>query len=129
MVQNGSNDLKMPQNGLCSMQGLSSTNYCLPLKVVFHRKSFSPEGRLPPKVVFLQRSSFSKGRLPTEWVFHRRLSSTKGCLPPTITPWFILCLWEQSTYQISASYLHYLMLDAWCMIHDVTPKLILYLWE
>ena len=36
---------------------------------------------------------------------HWRLSSTEDHLPPTITPWLILYLWKQSTYQISACYL------------------------
>ena len=85
-----------------------STKGCLSTKVIFHRKSSSTEGRLPPKVFFHQRSSSNRGGLPL------KVSSTKGCLPPNITLWFILYLWEQSTYQISAFYLQYMMLDAWC---------------
>ena len=77
------------------------------------RSSFT-EGRLPLKVIFQQRSSSTGGRLPPEVVFHRWSSSTEGCLPPTITPWLILYLWQQSTYQISASYLQCMMHDAWC---------------
>ena len=45
--------LKMPQSGLGSMQGSTST-----------------KSRLPPKVVFYHRSSSTKGRLPIEVVFH-----------------------------------------------------------
>ena len=123
----------MPQSGVGSMQG--STEGCLPLKVVFpwrlsspeshlppklffHWRLFFTEGRFPPKVVFYLRSSSTKGRLPPMVVFQQRSSSTKGYLPPTIIPLFILYLWEQSTYQISASYLQCMMLDAWCMMHD-----------
>ena len=98
-----------------------STKGHLPPNVIFHRKLSSTKGCLQPKVVFNQRSSSTKGRHPTKVVFHRRLSSTKGSLPPTITPWFIFILWEQSIYQISASYLQFMMHDAWCMMHNVTP--------
>ena len=75
-------------------------------------------GGVTTKGVFHQRLSSTKGHLPPKVVFHRRLSSTKGCLPPTITPWLILYLWEQSTYQISASYLQCMKHDAWCLRHD-----------
>ena len=54
---------KMPQSGLGSMQGSSSTKSRLPLKLVFHRRLSSTKGRLPLKVVF-----------------HRKSSSTEGCL-------------------------------------------------
>ena len=100
----------------------SSTEGCLPLQVFFHWRSSSTEGCLPPKVVFNWRSPTTEGCLPQKVIFHRRSSSTKcrllpkvvshwrssstkGHLPQTITPWLILYLWKQSTYQISASYL------------------------
>ena len=57
-----------------SHRGSSSTEGCLPPKVVFHRRSSSH-----------RRSSFTKGRLPTEGrlptkvVFQRRSSSNEGC--------------------------------------------------
>ena len=105
-------------------QRLSSTKGHLPLKVVFHRRSSSTKGRLPPKVIFHQRLSptyhntlldlififVRTVNIPNlsllpglevasspKVVFHQWLSSTEGCLPPAMT--------EQSTYQISASYL------------------------
>ena len=84
---------------------LSSTESCVSLKIVFHRRSCSTEGCLLPKVVFHRRLSSTKSRLPPKVIFHRRSSSTEGRLPPTKTPWLILYLWEQSAYQISASYL------------------------
>ena len=43
-------DLKMPQSGLGSMKG--STEGCLSLKVVFHRRSSSTDGRIPPQAMF-----------------------------------------------------------------------------
>ena len=39
---------------------------CLPLKVIFHQRSSSNQGRLPSKV------SFHQGHLPLKVVFHRR---------------------------------------------------------
>merc|ERR1711954_467966 len=81
----------------------SSTTGRLPSKVVLHQRSSSTEGRLPPKVVFNQRSSSTEGRLQPKVIF------TKVRLPPTITPCLILYLCEQSTYQISASYLQCMM--------------------
>ena len=58
----------------------------------------------PLKVVFNQRSYSTKGCLPWKIVIHQRSYSIEGHLPPTITPWLILYLAEQSTYQILASY-------------------------
>ena len=104
-------------NRIVFYQKLSSTDGRLPWKVVFHWRSSSTEGHLPPKVVFHRRLSSTKsfipteGYLPTKIVFKRRASSTEGRLQPTITPWLILNLWEQTTYQISASYLK-------CKMHD-----------
>ena len=74
-------------------------------RIVFHRRSSSIERCLPPQFVFHRRSSSTEGRLPPMVVFHWRSYSTKGRLPPPITPLFILYLLEQSTYQISVSYL------------------------
>ena len=42
---------------------------CLPLKVIFHQRSSSNQGRLPSKV------SFHQGHLPLKVVFHRCSSS------------------------------------------------------
>ena len=53
---------KMPQSGVCSMQG--STECRLPPKVIFHGRLSSTEGSLPPKVVSHRRSSSTEGRLP-----------------------------------------------------------------
>ena len=41
---------KMPQSGLGSMQGSSSTKIHLPPKLVFHQISSPTEGRLPPTI-------------------------------------------------------------------------------
>ena len=96
----------------CDCQGEES-----PPKVIFLRRLSSTEGHLPPKFVFHWRLSSTKGPLLSKVFFHRRVSSTEGIvlhrrspstkdrLPPNITPWLILYLWEQSSYQISASYL------------------------
>ena len=65
----------------------------------------SREGRLPQKVVFHWRLSSTTGHLLQKVFFHQRSSSTEGHLSPTITTWLILHMWEQWTYQISASYL------------------------
>ena len=88
----------------------SSTKGRFPLKGVFHCRLSSTKVCLSMVVVFHWRLSFTKSRLPVKVVFHQRLFSTKdclplkvvfteGCLPPTIY------LWDQSTYQISASFL------------------------
>ena len=71
---------------------LSSTEGCLPPKVIFHWRSSSTEGRLPPnvvcclplKVVFQWRVSSTEGHLPLKVVFLRRSSSPKGRLPPKV---------------------------------------------
>ena len=92
-----------------SNKGGLPTKGHFPLKVVFHQRLSSTEGCLPPKVVFIkvllslkvvfhQRSSSTKGRLPPKVVFHQRLSSTYHNT-------LIHYLREQSTYQVSASYL------------------------
>ena len=96
---------KILQRGVGSMQG--STEGHLPLKVIFHKASSSTESCIPPKVVFHWRWSSNKSWLPPKVVSHWRLSSTEGRLPPNIAPWLIFYLWEQSIYQISASYLAY----------------------
>ena len=44
--------IKLPQSGLGSMQGSSSTKSRLPAKIVSHCRSSSTKGRLPPMVVF-----------------------------------------------------------------------------
>ena len=51
-------------------RGSTSTEVCLPSKVVFHPRSSSSECRLPPKVIFHQRSSSTKVRLPPIFIFH-----------------------------------------------------------
>ena len=90
----------------------------LPPKVVFHRRSSSAkcclpprvsatECRLPQKAVLHQRLYSTKICLPPRVVFNQRSFSTKSCLPSTIIPWLIVYLWEQSAYQISASYITY----------------------
>ena len=49
----------MPQSGRGSMQGLSSTESCLLLKVVFHASSSSTEGRLQiPNPIFFSKLQF-----------------------------------------------------------------------
>ena len=117
-LNNCCRSLRYFTNFLFSHRRSSSTKDSLQMKLVFHRKSSSTEGHLPPKLVFRCRLSSTESCLPPMGVFHRRSSSIKGRLPPTITPGFILYLWEQSTYQISASYQQYIMLDSWCMMHD-----------
>ena len=70
--ENGYNSIrvsKMPQSGLGSMQGLSSTKSCLQPKVVFYRRSFSTKGRLSTKVIFHRKSSSTEGRLPPKVFF------------------------------------------------------------
>ena len=67
--------LKVPQSGLGSMQGSSSTESHLPQEVIFHRRLSSTIGRLPPKVNFHQRSSSTKSRLSPKVVFHQWSSS------------------------------------------------------
>ena len=81
-----------------------------PPKVVFHQRSSSTEGRLPPKVAFHRRLSSTQGCLPPKVTFHQKSSSTEGYLPPKLVfPQKVVFhhqyFWEQSTYQISASYL------------------------
>ena len=80
----------MPQSGLGSMQGSSSTEGLSPPKVVFHQRLSSTVGNFPPTVVFQQRSSSTKGGLSLQVVFYRRSSSTEGvfhrrCLPPKVS--------------------------------------------
>ena len=50
----------------------------------YHQRLSSTEGCLPPKVVYHRRSSTIKGRVHTKVVFHWRSSSTKGLLPPKV---------------------------------------------
>ena len=74
----------MPQRGLGSMQGSSSTKSLLPPKLVFHQRSYSTKGHLPLKVVFHQRLSSTEGHFLPKVVFHWRSSSTEGCLPSKV---------------------------------------------
>ena len=81
---------------------------CLPPKVIFPQWLSSTEGHFPPKVVFYRRSYSTEGCCSPVVVL---LSSTNVRLTPTIPPWLILYLWEQSTFQISSSYLAYKWLE------------------
>ena len=67
---------------------LSSNEGRLPLKVVFHRRSFSVKdsikGRLPSKISFHQRSSSIEACLPSQAMFQQRLSFIKGCVPSKV---------------------------------------------
>ena len=85
----------------------SSTEGGFPPKVIFHQRLSSTECSLPPKVIYHRRSSSYEGHFSPNVILHRRSSSTKSRLPLTITPWLILYLWEQSTFQISAPYLKF----------------------
>ena len=67
---------KMPQADQAASKDL--------LKVIFHPRPSSTQGRLSTKVVLHLRSSSTKGCLPPQVVFHQRLSFTKGCLPPKV---------------------------------------------
>ena len=53
-------------------------------------------------ILRLLRMSSTEGHLPSKVI------STEGSIPPKdvfhLPPWLILYMWEQSTYQISASY-------------------------
>ena len=97
---------KMPQSRAGSMEG--STEGCLLPQVVFHWRLSSNKGCLPIKVIFHWRSSSTEGRHPLKVVFHQSLSST-----------YHNTLWEQSTYQISASYLQCMIHYAWCLMHAI----------
>ena len=91
---------KMPQSGLSSMQGSSSTKICLPLKVVFHQKLSSTKGRRPPKVVFHQRTSSTYHNTWVHLIFVKAVNIPNlRFLPAEHDAWCMI---------------H----DAWCIMHD-----------
>ena len=140
----GSNEGHLPLK-VVFQQRMSSTEGCLPQNVVFHQRSSSTEGRLPLKIVFQQRLPSTESRLPPKVVFHQRSSSNRGRLLPKVVFHQML----SSTYHNTCIHLIFvravnipnlsflpamhdawsMKLDAWCMMYNGTPKLILNLWK
>ena len=65
---------------ICAFKGLTTQIKISYLRVVFHRRLSSIEGRPPLKVFFPRRSFSIEVHLPSKGVFHQKLSSIEGDL-------------------------------------------------